>query len=393
MALATSHMRRFLLLLLCALGATVLPCQPAQAAPATLKIGISLSLTGRYAEFGDMNVKAYRLWAQDVNGRGGLLGKSVELVVRDDKSNAQTAAGLYRQLIENDKVDLVLGPYSSDITEAVSNVTEPRHFPLLASGAAADSLWQGERRYLFGVYVSANKYTVGFLEMLVAHDLDRVAVISADDLFSRNLAIGTKEWAKRFGLTITFFEEFKKGTANLADLMRRAQASGAQSLMVMGYLDEAVNARLSLKEAGWTPRAFYATVGPALPKFQEILKQDAADLAFSSSQWEPSSPFPGAKQFADAFVKTYRQVPSYHAASAYAAGQILEAAIAKTHSLDREKLRDALAALDAVTILGRYGVDHTGRQIRHFTSTIQWQHGKKEIVAPDELSTAKPVWR
>jgi len=274
----------------------------------------------------------------------------------------------------------------------VSTVTERHHFPLLASGASADTLWKTGRRYLFGVYVMTNKYTVGFLEMLVTHDLKQVAIISADDVFSRNVTLGTKEWAKRFGVTISFFEEFKKGTTTLGPLMRRAQASGAQALMVMGHVDESINSRLALMEIGWTPRAYYATVGPAMQHFQQALKRDA-DFTFSSSQWEPTSPFPGARQFADTFMKAYQVVPSYHAASAYAAGQILEAAVAKAQSVDREKLRDALSALDAVTILGRYGVDHDGRQIRHFTSTIQWQRGKKEIVAPPELLTAAPIWR
>jgi branched-chain amino acid transport system substrate-binding protein len=140
------------------------------------------------------------------------------------------------------------------------------------------------------------------------------------------------------------------------------------------------------------PRAYYATVGPAAPQYRQRL-QDDAEATFSSSQWEPSSTFPGAKQFAQSYSATYHDMPSYQAASAYAAGQILEAAVGKIHSLDREKLRDALSALDTVTILGRYGVDHAGRQIRHFSTTVQWQQGKKEIVAPEDLATKPAVFR
>jgi branched-chain amino acid transport system substrate-binding protein len=152
--------------------------------------------------------------------------------------------------------------------------------------------------------------------------------------------------------------------------------------------------RLALKRIAWYPKAFFATVGPVTQTFLETLGADA-DLTFSSSQWEQYGGLnpPGCCEFHESYVKAYKEEPSYHAATAYAAGQILKAAILKAGSVDREKLRNVLLGMDTMSIIGRYGVDRRGMQIKHFNLTIQWQKGKKEIVWPEELRTAKPLFR
>lgn len=374
------------------LCAMLLATLPVSGLAADLHLGVSLSLSGKYAQLGVMNEKAYRLWEQDVNRRGGLLGRTVKLTIVDDQSDPGLARQAYENLITKQKVDLVLGPYSSEITEAVAQVTEQYRYPLLSSGGSADTLWQRGRKYLFGVYITSSKYAVGLLELFVKSGISKVAIVSADDNFSKAIDAGAKDWARRFELNVIYADDFKKGTPEIEQSIRAAQASGAEALLVAGHFDDAVNARQALKKIGWTPKAFYATVGPAIQKYADTLKTDA-DYAFSSSQWEPGLPFPGTREFAKAFTEAYKIEPSYHAASAYAAGQILEAAIRKSKSVDREVLRDTLSQLDAMTVMGRYGVDRDGRQVRHFAVTVQWQHGKKEIVTPAELATAKPVWR
>ncbi|HWT72460.1 MAG TPA: amino acid ABC transporter substrate-binding protein [Oxalicibacterium sp.] len=363
---------------------------PAHADP--LRLGVTLSLTGKYAELGAMDQRAYKLWEEDVNRRGGLLGRPVEITIVDDKSDAQLAKTLYQDFILKNKVDLLLGPYSSEITDVVADVAEQYRYPLLASGGSADSIWQKGRSYVFGVYITSNKYTVGFLELLVKAGIEKIAIVAADDVFSKSIEEGTKNWARRYELNIVYSGTFKKGSAEIGSRIDSARKAGAQALIVAGHFDDAINGRRVLKKSGWTPKAYYATVGPAIQQYADTLKGDA-DYTYTSSQWEPTLPFPGAREFAKTFSDRYHVTPSYQAASAYAAGQILEAAVRKARNLDRQKLRDALATLDTMTLLGRYGVDSDGRQIRHFTTTIQWQKGKKEIVAPQELQTVKPIWQ
>lgn len=367
---------------------------PASAQEPHIKIGVSLGLTGKYSEMSDMQMKGFRLWESDVNKRGGLLGKKVQIIIYNDKSDPQTAKSLYEHLILNDKVDLVFGPYSSEITEAILPVTEKYGYPLLASGASADRLWQKGYKYVFGVYSPASKYSVGFLDLLVKNDIQDVAIVHADDSFSKDIANGTKKWAERFGLKVVLFEGFKKGTENLDAVAKKAKASKAQALIVCGHFDESVSMRLSLKRIKWHPKAYFAAVGPTMQAFHDKLKT-GADYVFSSSMWEHQGGLKrqGSSEFYEAFIKTYKEKPSYHAASAYAGGQILESAIKKAGSIDRDNIRVILLSMDATSILGRYGVDRTGMQIKHFNLIIQWQNGKKEVVWTEELRTANPIFR
>jgi len=367
---------------------------PASAQEPLIKIGVSLGLTGKYSEMSNMQMKGFKLWESNVNKRGGLLGKKVQIIIYDDKSDPQAAKSLYEHLILNDKVDLVLGPYSSGITEAILPVTEKYGYPVVASGASADSLWQKGYKYVFGVYAPASKYTLGFLELLIKNDFQTVAIVYSDDAFSKDIAAGTKKWVERFGLKTALYESFKKDTENLDFIALKAKASKAQALIVCGHFDESVNMRLSLKRIKWYPKAYFASVGPTMQAFYDELKT-GADYVFSSSMWEHQGglKIPGSSEFYEAFIKTYKEKPSYHAATAYASGQILESAIKKAGSIDRDNLRVILLSMDAISIIGRYGVDRTGMQIKHFNVIVQWKNGVKKVVWPDDLKTAEPVFR
>jgi branched-chain amino acid transport system substrate-binding protein len=367
---------------------------PASAQEPLIKIGVSLGLTGKYSEMSNMQMKGFRLWEKEVNSRGGILGRKIKLIIYDDKSDPRTAKSLYEHLILNDKVDIVFGPYSSEITEAVLPITEKHGYPLLVSGASADRLWQKGYKYIFGIYTPASRYSAGFLELLVKNDLQDIAIVHADDAFSLDIANGTKKWAERFGLKVVLFEGFKKGTENLDFIALKAKASKAQVLIVCGHFNESVKMRKSLKKINWQPKAYFASVGPALPAFQANLKSDA-NYVFSSSQWEhhEETTIPGCKEFYHAFIHAYNETPSYHTATAYAAGQILEAAIKNAGSIERQKLRAVLLSLDTITVIGRYGVDKKGQQIRHFNVIVQWQNQEKKIVWPEGLKTADPIFR
>ncbi len=357
-----------------------------------LRIGLTLGLTGKYSRLADLQLKGFELWREDVNSRGGILGREVELVVYDDKSDPETARKLYRELILTSRVDLLFAPYSSEITKAILPITEKYGFPLILSGASADSLWQQGYKYVFGIYTPASKYVVGFLEMLLMNDIRDIAIAYADDAFSVRVAEGTRKWAGRFGLDVVLFHEFSKGTRNLDAVAGKLRESGARAVIVCGHFNEAVDMRRSLKRLRWYPDVFYATVGPVLEEFHRILGPDA-EYTFSSSQWEPRVKIPGSLEFYERFMERYGVSPSYQAADAFAAGQILEAAINRAGSLHRQTLRKVLSSMDTMSIIGRYGVDRWGMQTKHFPLIIQWQGGRKEIVWPEHFRTADPVFK
>jgi branched-chain amino acid transport system substrate-binding protein len=159
--------------------------------------------------------------------------------------------------------------------------------------------------------------------------------------------------------------------------------------MVCGHLNEALNMSRALRNIAWQPKAFYASVGPALQNFYDQ-GGSAAEGVFGTSLWEPRSNYPGAKEFNQQFIKKYGKSPGYHAGLAYAAGQVLKKAVDEVKSTDKDKVRDALFNLDTMTIIGRYGVDEKGKQVRQHTFIIQWQNGQKELVWPDQIKTAEP---
>jgi len=356
-----------------------------------IKIGVSLGLTGRFAVMADALNKGFKLWEQNVNNENGILGRPVRVVVKDDQSNPELAVSIYRELIKKEHVDLLFAPYSSLITAAVLPVAEENDMPLLIAGAAADSLWEKGYRNAIGIYTSASKFAIGFLELIVLNELDRITVVYADDPFSVDLAENAKKWAQRFGLNIVDFEKFKKGTLNLEPLALKTKENDSQVLMVCGHMNEAVNMSKALKKIGWRPKAFYASVGPALQGFYDRCGSDAESV-FGTSLWEPRANYPGAQKFNQQFIETYGETPGYHAGLAYAGGQVLKKAVSEAGSIDKDKVRDALFQLDSMTIIGRFGVDKTGKQVRQHTFIIQWQNGHKELVWPNQIKTAKPVF-
>jgi branched-chain amino acid transport system substrate-binding protein len=154
------------------------------------------------------------------------------------------------------------------------------------------------------------------------------------------------------------------------------------------------------KELDLAPKMLAFSVGAATPLFGQGLGPDA-DYVFGPSMWEPSLTTPGNKEFLDTYQKKWGREPDYHAATGFAGGQILEAAAKKAGTLDREKLRDALASLETTTILpGRYKVDENGMQTGHIPVLIQWQGKEKPVIWPDQFkasgASAKlpmPAWK
>lgn len=361
------------------------PCMAKQ----PIKIGVSLGLTGRFAVISQALNQGFKLWEKNVNIENGILGKPVQVIIRDDQSDPDRAVSLYQDFIKKDQVDFLFAPYSSLITAAVLPVVEENGMPILISGAAADRIWEQGYKNAVGVYTPASKFTVGFLELLVLNELDNITVVYSDDLFSVDLADSTKKWAQRFGLSIIDFVKFKKGTRDLEPFARKARENNSQVLMVCGHMNEAVNMSKALKKIGWRPKAFYASVGPALQGFYDQCGPDAESV-FGTSLWEPRANYPGAQEFNEQFIKTYGHSPGYHAGLAYAAGQVLKKAVFEAGSIDKDNVRDALFHLDTMTIIGRFGVNKKGKQVRQHTFIIQWQDGRKELVWPDQIKTADP---
>jgi branched-chain amino acid transport system substrate-binding protein len=367
------------------------PVRAAAAQP--IRIGLTLGLTGQYQAPSAMQKRAYEMWRDEVNRRGGIAGRPVELVIVDDRSEEALSSKAYREFVNGRGVDLIFAPYSSGITAAIAPIAEAAGYPLLAAGASADDLWKHGYRSIFGVWTQASRYTQGMLRLAHESGLRRIAIIAADDPFSKDTADGTRRWAPYLRLSIVT-DRVVAGDAQLRAALEEAHWSKADLVIVTGRLDEALQARRALAQITWVPAAFYATVGPALPDWRQAAGP-LADDAFSTSMWEPvdSVAYPQSRDFAEAFRSRYGMDPSYHAATAYASGQILEAGIRIAGTVDPQAVRDAISSLDTYTVLGRFAVDRAGVQVKRFEMVVQWQKGRKEIVWPAEVRTALPIFQ
>ncbi len=366
-------------------------------AQAPIRIGASLSLTGTYAALGQNQQRGYQLCAKRVNERGGVLGRKIEFVLYDDQSAPATAVRLYEKLITQDKVDALMGPYSSPITEAVANVNEKYKMPMIAPLASTTSIFKKGRKFIFMMQSPAEVYLEGLIDLAARNGLKTVALLNEDTLFPKATVDGTVELAKKKGLQIVFAEAYPKGNTDFSAILTKVRAANPDALGAATYFDDAVAITRQMKELNVNPRMFGVTVGGDLPKFYELLGKNA-EFIYGASQWEPILPYPGSTEFVEAYGKEFPGADlSYQSAGGYGGCQILVEAIRRAGSLDGDKLRDAILKLTMTTVYGDYKVDQDGFQIAHKMVMFQWQDGKKVIVWPDEAAAGKsrvptPPW-
>jgi branched-chain amino acid transport system substrate-binding protein len=354
-----------------------------------IRIGASLSLTGTYAKLGKNQHEGYQLCIKDVNARGGLLGRKAELVMYDDQSLPATAVRLYEKLITEDKVDAVMGPYSSPVSEAAANVTEKYKKVMVAPLAATTSIFKKGRKYIFMVISPAESYLEGLIDTAAKRGLKTVAVINEDTLFSKAAAAGAVELAKKKGMQVVYQEAYPKGNTDFSALLTKVRAANPDVIAAGTYFDDAVALTRQMKELNVNPKMYGVTVGGDLPEFYDVLKQNA-EFIYGATQWEHTLPYPGNQEFFDAYKKEFNHEPSYHSAAGYAGCIIYAEAVKRAGSLDADKVREQLLKLEMKTMFGEYKVDADGYQTAHKMVTFQWQGEKKVTVWPDDLAQAKP---
>ena len=363
-----------------------------------VNIGASVSATGSNGNIGKYQKEAYELWAEQINQRGGLMGRPVQMTILDDASDPTTGTKLYEKLITEDKVDLVLGPYASSVTLAASTVTEKYKYPMLAAGASASDIWKRNYKYVFGVYSIAESYFYGILELALKNNLTKLAIVNEDTVFPNATAAGTAAYARQKGMQVVYQEKYPAKATDVSSMLTKVKAAAPQVLVGGSYEPDGMLITRQMKDLDVNVKMLAFSVGAANPEFYAGVGP-LADYVFGPSMWEPDLKTPGNKEFLDAYKKKWGRDPDYHSATGFAGGQILEAAAKKAGSLDREKLREAFSTLETTTILpGKYKVDETGTQTGHIPVAIQWQGKEKVIVSPEGMATGKaklpmPEWK
>jgi len=390
----------FAVAVLVALASAVAPVAEAQP---PIRIGASLAKTGVYAALGQNQLRGYQLCVKHMNEKGGVLGRKLELVLYDDGSDPATAVRRYEKLITQDKVDLVLGPLSSAITEAVADVNEKYKMPMVVPTGGATSIYRKGRKFIFVMNAPAEVYLEGLIDLAAKKGLKTVALINGDELFGRTTTQGTIELAKKKGLQVVFVDAYPEGNTDFSAILTKVRAANPDVLGGATRFEDAVAITRQMKALNVNPRMVGLTVGVDLPKFYEILGRDA-EFVYGSTAWVPelvelragglipiARQYPGAREFVESHLKEFPGADlSYISAAGYSGCQILVEAIRRAGSLDSGKLRDAILKMDHNTVLGRFRVDRDGVQIGHKMVMFQWQDGKKAIVWPEELAPGKP---
>ena len=369
-----------------------------------ITIGIPISTTGGSVQEASLQRQGYDLWADWANRNGGIdvqgVRHRVRLLYQNDNSDPQASAQVAQQLITQEKTGFLLGPYGSTNTAAAAAVADRYHVPLVASNAAARQIFAQGFRYVFGVLASADQYPHSLIDMIQAMNPKPVtaAVLTADDAFSQEATQSTLGYAASRGFKVVFNKTYPSGLTNFDSLMQQVKAKNPDMLFDVGHLLESVAADKAAMDVQLNAKLFAYTTGPAEPEFVAALGK-AADYVLTVSPWTAQAKYKAAyyltsAQYVAAYKKKFhtRLEPSFAVADGTAAGVALQAAIERARSLDRDKVRNALAALDVGTFFGRIRFDAQGENSYLTALVVQVQNGQRLTVWPPELATAMPQY-
>jgi len=374
-----------------AASAVPLSARPASAQGGPLVLGASLSLTGIYADGGKYCLEGYQLAIKQINAQGGVLGRQLALKYYDDQSDGATGVRLYERLINEDKVDVIVGPYGTAITAPTTNVAEKYKMPMICPETADVAMFSRGYRYIFQALGPVQSYLFGVLS--IAHDrgFKRLAVIGGDIAFAHSLANAVPPIARGFGQAVVYQEFYPGNASDFSSVVEKVRAAGPDVVLAMSFPNDSVGVLRQLKVANYAPKMFYEAIGASDPLFVKNVGGDA-EGTYSSVSWNIAAKDPANLEFMKAYQAEWHRAPDYHAASNFACIDVVVAAIKQAGAINQDKIRDAYASLVMPTILGTYKVDpRNGIQLGYISYIMQWQKGKQIVVYPSNVADGKPV--
>jgi branched-chain amino acid transport system substrate-binding protein len=349
-----------------------LPADAANDEVKPIRIGFSMSLTGGVAVNGKQLLLALEIWRDDVNAKGGLLGRPVQFVTYDDQSNPNTVPGIYTKLIDVDKVDLTIGPYATNmVAPAIVTLMEHKRLTIAFFGVAANSEFHYPRYFSMISLGPEPKIATsrGFFE-LAAQQTERpktVAIVGADAEFARNSTDGARQNAKSLGFDIVYDKSYPPATTDFGPIVRAIQASSPDMVFAAAYPPDTLGLVRGAHEIGLRPKLFggaligLLSTGMKLqlgPLLNGIVKQE---LFVNSPKFE----FAGLR---DMLRKYQAKAPAYgvdplgytYSPFGYAGGQVLAEAVQATGSLDQDKLADYMHSHTFDTVVGKIAFGNDG---------------------------------
>lgn len=363
-------------------------------APA-ITVGAVVPQTGDEAALAAGLRRALLLWQQQANAAGGLLGRRIVLRLLDDQSEAVRDEALYRQLIDQDKADLLIGPFGSAATLMAAEAADDKRRVLINATGIFGQLNRVAYRYVFQVPAPLSSYGAGALAIARKAGYRRLFLVARDEPAARQAAYATKADAATLGLEPGEVTVVSGKTTDYTAQIRAARARHAEAWIEFGQARDAANLVIGIQKAGYAPKMLLVQ-GAAEPRFIELVGQ-AAEYSMGIVPYSARLPSLGNAAFVSAYEKRWHAEPGLAAAEGYAACEVLVAAVRRADSLDQDALREALAALEVETVLGPYKVDRYGGQIALKPSVVQIIKGRQVIVWPARWASAPwqlpyPAW-
>jgi branched-chain amino acid transport system substrate-binding protein len=361
----------------------------------TFKIGVITSLTGPAAAFGQAHKNGYTVALRELNAKGGLLGKPIELVYYDDQSKPDQAVQGVSKLVDLDHVPLILGAYSSENTRAIVPAVTQRQVPLLMPTATADNVMETGSPWVFRVCSGSGAYARATVEFLKRNGGPKtLAIIYENTNFGQSNDKSMREEAQKAGMNVVDEEAYQASSPDYKALLQRVKAKNPEAVYFASYLLDATTLMRQAAEVGLNPH-YYTSAGTGFAAAEFPTKDKGAgtyaEFTFSVSQWLPTARWKGSKEFDKAFTELTGAHPAYHAMEAYATLLVAAAAIQKAGNAQPAAVRDAIRVVDLPdTPFGPIKFDEHG-QNDHPVLITQVRGGQYVVVDPPAAAEAQPV--
>ncbi len=373
----------------------------------SLSLGAAVSLTGKYSIDGQNTKEGYDLAVLRINELGGVRVGSrlykLKITYYDDESTSARGAQLVERLISQDGVQFLLGPYGSSLTKAIAPVTEKYRIPMIEANGADRSLFNNGYKYLFAVLNTSDHYLRSAIAVVEEQARKagkdpkslKVAIVIENDDFAEDVRAGVIEEVNRYGMRVVVDEKLPPELNDMSSALTKVRALKPDVLIVSGHAKGAILAVRQVSEQRVNVGALALTQCDAAQIVEKFGK--AAEYALCATQWDRTLEykdrwFGSAEDYAQRFEREYKHPVTYGSAESSAAVLTFVDAIERAGSLDREKVRDAIARSDLMTFYGPVRFDATGKNAAKSMALYQIQGGRYRVVAPAKWANSTAIY-
>ena len=376
-----------------------------------VKVGIGISQTGTLGGGGKAALLGLQMWVEDVNKKGGLLGRKVELIAYDDQSNPATTPGIYTKLLDVDKVDLLVAPYGTVPTAPSMPLVKQRDLLLMGNFSfQVNHTVKHDKWFNNAPWGDATSWTEGFLQVGQKAGAKTVAFIAADQEFAQNLANGAKAVAKKSGLKTVYEQNYPPSTVDFSSMIRAIRNSKADMVFICSYPNDSVAIVRAINEIGVGPTVKLLGGGMVGLQFTPLMESLGSQLngIVNYTSYAPGMKYPGIDDFfvryrAKAAEAKVDPLGFYLPPFNYAIGQTLEQAVGATKSLDSKVLAAWLHKNEVKTIVGPISWGPDGERAKPSVPMVQFLNiadknleqwkglGKQVIVYPPQFKGGEAI--